>query len=221
MVKNMGSVFNPYDEMLSNHFSLADMTITNTGIDNTPTDADKKNLRWTAGVLDKIYDQIGPFRIASAYRSEAVQNRLRELGYPTAEKKSFHEVGMGADIVPLNMDLNEFFNKLLAQFKDRLGEIALKDVEGQQAIHLSMPTATTIGKVLTLDDTGKYVAMAASEIEDRINSVIASIEEYGGQFISSASSMPFKKPLVFWGAIGLTIIGVFALMGSKPSRRTA
>lgn len=64
---------------LSQHFSLEEMTATNTGLPNQPaTEADMDNLRRTANAMEGVRALLGrPIRISSGYRSPAVNKKVR------------------------------------------------------------------------------------------------------------------------------------------------
>lgn len=206
-IKHFGMI-PPLDpsEMISRYFSLGDLTQTNTGLDNTPNEAEYKNVRWLASTLDDLYDSVGPFNVISAFRSSAVQQALKESGAPTGTgKKSFHEAGMAADLYPTTMSLDEFFGKILASdWVHALGEISIKP--SQNAIHISLPTTTTVGKVMTLNELGQYVRLTADEIADYakpyLEAIVAVAEEAGEAAIEAA-----KKP-----ATRIAIVGLFALV---------
>lgn len=83
---------------LTEHFSLAEMTRSNTairqGLDNTPPAWAVANLRLVAHALELVRAQYGlPLRVFSGYRSEAVN---RACG---GSKSSAHKLGLAADFV--------------------------------------------------------------------------------------------------------------------------
>lgn len=80
---------------LTFNFSLAEMIITNTGLDNWPTDPEvRRRLRRLAEFLEDVRENVGnrPIYIHSGYRSEAVN---RAVG---GSKTSAHRLGYAADI---------------------------------------------------------------------------------------------------------------------------
>jgi hypothetical protein len=86
----------PATIMLSRHFSLADLTISETaarrGIDNTPTGEVLENLKRTAGHLEDIQTRLGAIiAVSSAYRSPALN---RVIG---GSNSSDHTRGLAAD----------------------------------------------------------------------------------------------------------------------------
>ena len=78
---------------LSNHFTFAEMTRTNTGIENVPNEAQVKNLKRLCRWLERLRERVGkPIIINSGYRSEAVNKTVG------GAKGSNHLTGCAADI---------------------------------------------------------------------------------------------------------------------------
>jgi hypothetical protein len=82
---------------LTKNFSLAEFTQSDTaerhGINNNPTTIHIENLRLLCvNVLQPLRDAIGPIRISSGYRSEALNNAVN------GSKTSDHSHGRAADI---------------------------------------------------------------------------------------------------------------------------
>jgi putative chitinase len=68
---------------LSPHFTLAEMTVTSTGIDNQPTAAHLANLKVAAAGMEKVRAALGkPIKVNSAYRSALVNRKVG--GVPTS-----------------------------------------------------------------------------------------------------------------------------------------
>jgi hypothetical protein len=62
---------------LSEHFSLAEMTVTTTGLSNVPSNSAIANLVRTARLLESIRDVLKfPIFVSSGFRSEAVNHRV-------------------------------------------------------------------------------------------------------------------------------------------------
>lgn len=205
--------FGPLDptEPLSNRFTLADLTVTNSGLPNMP-EADSQeytNLKWLAGVLDELWDSIGPFQIISGFRSPELQEKLRAAGEPTAAKRSFHEAGMAVDIYPSNMSIDEFFGKILASdWKEKLGEISIKPT--QNTLHLSLPTEKTQGVIMALNQAGAYVRLTAEEIAD----YAAPYLEAAVEMVSEVAKKPATK-IAFVALIGGAILFLLTLGRKK------
>jgi hypothetical protein len=149
---------------LSDRYTLKDLTITNTGLDNIPypNSPEMKNLAWLAKTLEELEDTIGKFIIISAYRSKMVQDSITGANPDQSRPKSFHEAGMAVDIAPTDMTPEEFFGRLLASnWRQNLGEIALKP--SQHTLHLSLP-GKFVGRVLFMDSEKTYRQMTEEEI---------------------------------------------------------
>lgn len=79
---------------ISPHFTLAELTVTNTGLDNTPTPAIIENLKILASTLELIRTSLNkPITINSAYRSPRVNNAIRG-----SAASSMHLTGQAADL---------------------------------------------------------------------------------------------------------------------------
>lgn len=69
---------------LSPHFSLAEMTHTNTGIPNTPGPIAQARLAHTAGMMEHVRALLGhPIAVASGYRSPMLNSAIG--GSPTSD----------------------------------------------------------------------------------------------------------------------------------------
>lgn len=122
------------DLILSKRYKVRDLTVTNTGLDNDPPEALESTLRKFAGVLDNIYDRIGPFNISSAYRSSEVNDAVN------GSSTSRHMEGDAADISPTTMTAEKFWGAILldSSVKNSLGHIAYKKHQ-INSIHLTLP----------------------------------------------------------------------------------
>ena len=81
--------------MITEHFSMAELTTTNTGLPNKPDNTALDNLYRLALTLEKIRVLLGgaPMTITSAYRSPGVNKKVG--GSPT----SAHLSGLAADFI--------------------------------------------------------------------------------------------------------------------------
>lgn len=79
---------------LSDHFTLAELTATETGLDNTPEPTQIMNLQWLANeVLEPIRAALGgPVYVTSGFRSEDVNQAVG------GSEDSYHMLGLAADI---------------------------------------------------------------------------------------------------------------------------
>jgi zinc D-Ala-D-Ala carboxypeptidase len=81
---------------LSPNFTLAEMTVTNTGLPNVPNAQQIRNLRFlVVNILQPLRDAIGPVKVTSGFRSKAV-NAHPSVG---GSSHSQHLQGLAADIV--------------------------------------------------------------------------------------------------------------------------
>lgn len=79
---------------LSTHFSLAEMTVTTTGLNNSPNAQQLANLKATAQAMEAVRKLLGaPITVNSAFRSAAVNRAVG--GSPT----SAHAHGFAVDFV--------------------------------------------------------------------------------------------------------------------------
>lgn len=81
---------------LSPHFSLDELTVTNTGLDNTPNAWETERLRVLAEFLEKVRSRaLGgyPIHVNSAFRSKAVNDAVGGVS------NSAHRLGFAADIL--------------------------------------------------------------------------------------------------------------------------
>ena len=86
----------------ADHFSLKELTFTNTGLDNTPTTNQRAVLCALSHKLEYLRAIVGkPLRINSAFRSPAVN---RAVG---GSRTSFHLSGCAADISIRNLSTDE------------------------------------------------------------------------------------------------------------------
>lgn len=81
--------------MLTPHFSLEELTVTNhREFDNTPNDMEKNNLNRLAALLEQVKEILGgkPIMVNSAYRSKQVNDSVG------SKDTSQHRLGCAADI---------------------------------------------------------------------------------------------------------------------------
>ena len=96
---------------LTPHFTLDELTHTDhRDLDNTPNDAEKKNLQRLAEFLEQVKDVLGgkPIMINSAFRSKAVNDAVG------SKDTSQHRVGCAADIRVPGMTPDEVVKSLRA-----------------------------------------------------------------------------------------------------------
>jgi len=204
MKKLMAKITN-LDQKISKYFTWRDLTKTEQGTANIPNDAAQVQIKKLAALLDRIRDDLGPMTVISAFRSEETQAKLKAAGEPAAAK-SFHELGMAADIVSGSDDLYTYWLKIvkLPWAKSGLGEIILKTP--QNAVHLSLPAPPrTVFKLMEQDVAKNYKAVSAERL--------AQIERnYGRTAGSIVASLPqgVKRPTT-WLMAGGVVAALAAL----------
>lgn len=115
---------------LSKNFTLAELTVTNTGLPNKPNAAQINSLRALCEhILQPIRDRLGrPIKVTSAYRAPAVN---RAVG---GSATSDHMNGNSADIVTAGMDSRKFAEFVIAM---NLPFDQLIQYPGSARIHVS------------------------------------------------------------------------------------
>jgi len=109
---------------LSEHFSLAELTKTNTGIENVPNEAQVENLkrlcRWLERLRRRWNDKYGdgddPIIINSGFRSAAVNKAVG--GVPTSN----HLTGCAVDIRVAGLEQLMRYAVILLDISDESGE---------------------------------------------------------------------------------------------------
>jgi len=202
---------------ISKYFTLKDLTKTAQGTANIPNAAELKQLTILAKLLDRLYDEVGPFSVLSAFRSEETQATLKKTETAAAKKKSFHELGMAADITPKNIDIFTYWLKVIDLpwvKKGGLGEIALKTP--QNAVHISNGVKGYKEYVLMEQDVAKNYIRVSPERLAQIK------KNYGSRAIASTKNVGSKNTALFAGGGLLAIAAVMMLFSKKvPSAARA
>ena len=95
---------------ISPHFTLGELTHTNTGLVNVPNDEQGAALvRLAEACLEPMRAFVGPLHINSGFRSLAVNSAVGGV------HGSQHTLGQAADVVPLKMDLDHAFQSVKAR----------------------------------------------------------------------------------------------------------
>lgn len=146
---------------LSPHFTLAEMTASNTAarmkLDNTPAPELMPRLVLLAEMLERIRSTINvPITVTSGYRSPPVN---RAVGGVTS---SDHTQGHAADFVAPRYGSASDIAEALAPLVSVLGigQIILEGVKGKQWVHVSTHAPEkAINRVLTITDKGLAVGI--------------------------------------------------------------
>ena len=118
------SIMKKLEMNLSEHFSLRELTKTNTGIENVPNEAQVNNLKRLCGWLEELRRRWNnlygegddPIIINSGYRSEAVNKAVG--GVPTSN----HTTGCAVDIHILGMEQLIRYAAILLDISDERQE---------------------------------------------------------------------------------------------------
>ena len=116
------------DFLLSPHFTLKEMTWTDTGIANSPNPEQLSEMVMLCTIiLEPVRLLLGPIKINSGFRTLAVNDRIH------GAKTTQHMKGQAADIVPITRDLEFAFQWIKAT------EIPFDQLIIEQSwIHVSM-----------------------------------------------------------------------------------
>lgn len=156
---------------ISKHFTLEQLTATSFPIKNIVPSSLMNNLRILGEVLDFIYDNVGPFKLISVYRSQELQDYIRKYGSETEKKqavaKSYHSTAQAADIAPTTMSVVAFMAKIAQspQVLKKIGAFAIKSGN----VHIDTETSTRVGVALKATSDGSYVRLTASELKNLIS----------------------------------------------------
>jgi putative chitinase len=132
---------------LSPHFTLEELSVTNTGIDNSPTPAQMKVLKATAARLEEVRTLLGnkPITINSAFRNKAVNEAVG--GVPN----SAHALGHAVDFTCAGFGTPYEVCKKIAGSKLKFDQLIH---ERRAWVHLSFDPARNRRQLLTLPVTG-------------------------------------------------------------------
>ena len=195
---------------LSPRFKVKDLIVTNTGIDNRPPEEKLASFQKLAKALEKVYSDVGPFRIASAYRSPEVNSAVG--GSPTSR----HLSGEAADITPTSMTAEEFWATILKfpSLKNSLGHISWK--KHQNNLHITTPFQSSSrwiqGEAQIADSYGGKILYKAATP----NQMEVAINKYFGDPIRTAPEVN-QGPVIAAGfgfspmALGVLILGLTAV----------
>lgn len=193
------------EKQITKNFKVKDFLITNTGLPNHPTQSYYNNIvNILAPNMQKLYDDIGPFKLISGFRTQAVQEKVSGKKSTTL---SFHEAGLAVDILPTTMSIDSYFGKILASpvWMNKLYEIFLKPP--QNTIHLSVSVDGRKGLVKIMnDEKTSYVAATVEQIQKYISDASRAIA-------STIASAPGRTLALLGG--GLLAFAFFVL----PSRK--
>jgi hypothetical protein len=121
---------------LSDNFTIKELTRTDTGIYNTPGQAELDKLLYLATyLLQPIRDRWGKIKVNSGFRSKQVNDKIG--GSPTSQ----HAFGEACDFFPLEADIDEVFKWCcdLLVYGQCIKEEKIVNGAITRWIHLSLP----------------------------------------------------------------------------------
>lgn len=117
---------------LSKSFTLAELTVTKTGLSNVPGPEEIEKLQWLAeDILQPIRDRFGPIKVTSGFRTS-------EVNFAAGSKSPYsqHIKGEAADIIPQKARLTEVFDWIVKESGLFFGQCI---IEKGTWIHISLP----------------------------------------------------------------------------------
>lgn len=133
---------------MTRHFSLAELIITNTGLENFPPVEIRNRLRRLAEYLERVREHCDgkPLIVHSGYRSKAVNEKIG--GSPT----SAHLSGYAADISCNRMTASSLAERIKVNVGD-FDQLIFEPTRG--IVHVSIDPRFR-GDVMTLLPSGRY-----------------------------------------------------------------
>jgi zinc D-Ala-D-Ala carboxypeptidase len=132
---------------LSPHFTLEELSVTNTGIDNSPTAAQLAVLKTTAAKLEEVRTLLGnkPITVNSAFRNKAVNEAVG--GVPN----SAHALGYAVDFTCASFGTPYDICKKIAASSIKFDQLIH---ERRAWVHLSFDSTRNRRQLLTLPVSG-------------------------------------------------------------------
>lgn len=120
---------------LSENFTLDELTVTSTGLDNKPSDAEIANLKaLVVNILQPLRAHLGkPIKITSGFRSPAVNKAIG--GSDTSQ----HKVGQAADFHVEGMTNQQIIDEI-RKLKLPYDQLIDEQLKGSKWIHVSYKT---------------------------------------------------------------------------------
>lgn len=149
------------DTSLPRFFTLAEMSVTSTGLANVPPPDAVDRLRALATtVLDPLREVVGKIRVTSGYRSAAVNAAVG------GSSSSQHRLGEAADVIPVEVPRAAMWDTIVERV--RAGTLPVDEAivyEDKPHVHISTRAAPTAsrpnrGKLLVHTKSGAYVPWA-------------------------------------------------------------
>lgn len=119
------------DNHITDHFTWAELTTTDTGLDNTPDGVEAYELVQTAWLLERVRALLGvPLVVTSGFRCEAVN---RAIGGASGSQ---HREGRAADFIPQGMDVHEAV-RLIRSSAIPFDQLICETPPGRAWVHIS------------------------------------------------------------------------------------
>lgn len=139
---------------ITQHFSLEELTRTNTGLDNDPGVMLAGNMFRLAETLEQIRELLDcPLHINSAYRSESVNEAVH------GAKHSAHLTALAADFVPRGLSICEAFERIR-----KSGIVWDQLILEPTWIHIGIPKAREKARQECLTATMAHGSMAYARV---------------------------------------------------------
>lgn len=144
---------------ISEHFSLKELTVTNTGLVNIPISKDIIRLIMLCNMcLEPIRAKFGPLLPTSGYRSYDVNSKVG------GEKTSQHVLGEAVDFIPLRLEgdsltvrLDKIFKWIVEDSGIMFGQCIRETKDNKNWIHVSLQRVNHMNQDAKMYDGTNYV----------------------------------------------------------------
>ena len=201
---------------LSKYFTVENLTVTNSSYDNRAPREKEESLTRLAYLLDEIYDKIGPFNIASAYRSFDVN---ADVGGAATSR---HLTGEAADISPTKMSAEKFWGGILLDpdLMQKLGHVAFKKHQ-RNAIHITLPFMSSSGLYIKgvpqvtakIGTSVSYLPATQAQMDSAKNIFLGITEDKAPAPVLAGFSLTPMSIGIFLG--GMTALGLLIRLKRK------
>lgn len=116
---------------LSDHFTLEEMTVTGTGLDNSPSELQLENIKSLCAGLEAIRNVLQkPIKVSSGFRSKAVNSAVGGVD------SSAHVFGYAADFTVARMT-NKEICEAIVKAGIKFDQLIDESKGGRQWVHIS------------------------------------------------------------------------------------
>lgn len=136
---------------LSEHFTLAELTVTNHPFDNTPNDFELDNLKRLSLTLEAVRSLAGaPISVSSGFRSSTVNKAVG------GSETSAHRHGLAADINAKGMTSRQLAN-LIKDSDIQFDQLILEYPNNKRTwVHIGLKNGKQRRQLMTKDETPGY-----------------------------------------------------------------